>query len=80
MGVTERVSGWWKLRKEESPPDFFLAFQAAKELIREELAFRYVGLEDDLRGGRSHVGHQLVLRDVETETPFEAWFPSQARR
>jgi hypothetical protein len=67
-GVTERVSDWWKLRKVHSPPDFFLVFQAAKEFIREDLEFRYVELEDDLRGVRSHVSE--VYADVTLQTEF----------
>jgi len=68
MGITDEVSAWWKLRTEDPPPDFFLIFQAAKEFIREELEFRHLALEDDVRGVRSHVSE--VYADVALQTEF----------
>jgi len=68
MGVIARTSDWWKLREEDPPPDFFLVFQAAKEFIGKKLEFRYVALEDDVRGVRSHVSE--VYADVVLQTEF----------
>jgi hypothetical protein len=68
MGITDKVSAWWKLRSEDPPPDFFLIFQAAKEFIREELEFRPLALEDDARGVRSP--YQRCMQTVALQTEF----------
>lgn len=68
MGTTDKISDWWKLREEDPPPDFFLVFQAAKEFISEELKFRHLAIEDDVRGVRSHVSE--VYTDVVLQTEF----------
>ena len=67
-GKIKRTSDWWKLRKDDSPFDFFLVFQAAKEFIKKELEFRHLALEDDVRGVRSHVSEVYV--DVVLQTEF----------
>ena len=68
QGKIDRVSNWWKLREEEPPPDFYLAFQAAKQFVRESLDFRFVELNDDVRGVRSHVAEVYV--DVVLQTTY----------
>lgn len=52
-----RSADWWGLRKAdlETPPDYYLAFQAAKGFVRDHLEFRVVAFNDDQRGVTSHV-------------------------
>lgn len=72
--VTEKTGEWWSLRNGPSPPDFYLAFQEAKRFIREELGFRFVELDDDSRGVRSHVAE--VYADVILQTTYGDFSPS----
>jgi hypothetical protein len=50
------------------PPDYYLAFQEAKRFIREELEYRVVAFDDDIRGVRSHVAE--VYADVVLQTTY----------
>jgi hypothetical protein len=72
--LIEKTAEWWSLRKEPSPPDFYLAFQEAKRFIGEELSFRYLPLVDDTRGVRSHVAE--VYADVILQTTYGDFSPS----
>jgi hypothetical protein len=64
----ERTADWWRLRKAEEPPDYYLAFQEAKRFIRMELDYRIVAFDDDIRGVRSHVAE--VYADVVLQTTY----------
>lgn len=59
---------WWELRKLDEPPDYYFAFQETKRFIREELDFRAIAFDDDVRGVRSHVAE--VYADVVLQTPY----------
>lgn len=66
-GLT-RTDQWWTLRDDDPPPDYYAAFQEAKRFIRQELEFRVVELEDDVRGVRSHVAE--VYADVVLQAAY----------
>lgn len=73
-GKIGKTGEWWSLRKQPTPPDFYLAFQEAKRFIREDLNFRYVSLVDDDRGVQSHVAE--VYADVILQTTYGDFSPS----
>ena len=73
-GITSKTAEWWALRKDESPPDFYVVFQEAKRFIREELEFRAFEFVDDFRGVRSHVTEVYV--DVVLQTTYGDFSPS----
>jgi hypothetical protein len=69
----KRTEEWWSLRNMSQPPDYYLAFQAAKTYVA-ELNFQVVAFDDDVRGVRSHVAE--VYMDVVLQTTYGDFSPS----
>jgi hypothetical protein len=71
----QRAADWWtRLRHLNPPPDYYVVFQDAKRFIREELEFRCVRFDDDVRGVRLHVAEVYV--DVILQTKYGDFSPS----
>lgn len=52
----DRTADWFRKVKDlDEPVELYLAFQEAKRFLREDLDFRFVAFDDDVRGVRSHV-------------------------
>lgn len=68
-----RTEEWWSLRTMSEPPDYYLAFQAAKSFIG-ELNFQVIAFDDDVRGVRSHMAE--VYMDVVLQTTYGDFSPS----
>lgn len=70
----DRTEQWFGLRNDPEPPEFCAVFTEAKRYIREDLSFKLVAFDDDVRGVRSHVAE--VYADVVLQTPYNDFSPS----